>query len=151
MQSIIDLLGEQQTWEEFLTYRLLKGRFNWYEFDEADTYVSEAQYRDVVGRLQRGEPLSVPTRHLVNKMGSGKKRMQLIERVINETFELFSLPIDLFHICGVPVLQLFIRCGRKVYRRAMTGMSGNAFQSIVSLEGKGVWFISVCQVRTKKI
>jgi len=27
---------EQQTWEEFLTYRLLKGRFNWYEFDEAD-------------------------------------------------------------------------------------------------------------------
>ena len=75
MQSIIDLLGEQQTWEEFLTYRLLKGRFNWYEFDEADTYVSEAQYRDVVGRLQRGEPLSVPSRHLVNKMGSGKKRV----------------------------------------------------------------------------
>ncbi len=75
MQSIIDLLGEQQTWEEFLTYRLLKGRFNWYEFDEADTYVSEAQYRDVVGRLQRGEPLSVPTRHLVNKMGSEKKRV----------------------------------------------------------------------------
>ena len=75
MQSIIDLLGEQQTWEEFLTYRLLKGRFNWYEFDEADTYVSEAQYRDVVERLQRGEPLSVPTRHLVNKMGNGKKRV----------------------------------------------------------------------------
>ena len=75
MESIIDRLSEQQTWEEFLTYRLLKGRFNWYEFDEADTYVSEAQYRDVVGRLQRGEPLSVPTRHLVNKMGSGKKRV----------------------------------------------------------------------------
>ena len=75
MQSIIDLLGEQQTWEEFLTYRLLKGRFNWYEFDEADTYVSEAQYRDVVGRLQRGEPLLVPSRHMVNKMGSGKKRV----------------------------------------------------------------------------
>lgn len=75
MESIIDRLSEQRTWEEFLTYRLLKGRFNWYEFDEADTYVSEAQYRDVVGRLQRGEPLSVPTRHLVNKMGSGKKRV----------------------------------------------------------------------------
>ena len=75
MESILDLLSEQQTWEEFLTYRLLKGRFNWYEFDEADTYVSEKQYRDVVARLQRGEPLSVPTRHLVNKMGSGKKRV----------------------------------------------------------------------------
>ena len=75
MAHIIDLLSEQQTWEEFLTYRLLKGRFNWYEFDEADTYVSEKQYRDVVARLQHGEPLSVPTRHLVNKMGSGKKRV----------------------------------------------------------------------------
>ena len=75
MVHIIDLLSEQQTWEEFLSYRLLKGRFNWYEFDEADTYVSEKQYRDVVARLQRGEPLSVPTRHLVNKMGSGKKRV----------------------------------------------------------------------------
>lgn len=75
MESIIDRLSEQQTWEEFLTYRLMKGRFNWYEFDEADTYVSEAQYRDVVARLQRGAPLSVPTRHLVNKMGSGKKRV----------------------------------------------------------------------------
>jgi len=75
MEHIIDLLSAQQTWEEFLTYRLLKGRFNWYEFDEADTYVSEQQYRDVVARLQRGETLSVPTRHLVNKMGSGKKRV----------------------------------------------------------------------------
>ena len=75
MERILDLLSEQQTWEEFLTYRLLKGRFSWYEFDEADTYVSEQQYRDVVARLQRGESLSVPTRHLVNKMGSGKKRV----------------------------------------------------------------------------
>lgn len=75
MKSIIDLLSEQQTWEEFLTYRLLKGRFNWYEFDEADTYVSEAQYHNVVARLQQGEALSIPTRHLVNKMGSGKKRV----------------------------------------------------------------------------
>ena len=75
MERILDLLSEQQTWEEFLTYRLLKGRFNWYEFDEADTYVSEKQYRNVVARLLRGESLSVPTRHLVNKMGSGKKRV----------------------------------------------------------------------------
>lgn len=75
MESIIDLLSKQQTWEEFLAYRLLKGRFNWYEFDEADTYVSEEQYREVVERLLRGEELSIPTRHLVNKMGSGKKRV----------------------------------------------------------------------------
>lgn len=75
MESVIERLSEQQTWEDFLTSRLMKGRFNWYEFNEADTYVAEKQYRPVVSRLQRGEPLSVPTRHLVNKMGSGKKRV----------------------------------------------------------------------------
>lgn len=75
MESVLDLLSKRQIWEEFLAARLLKGRFTWYEFDEADTFVSEERYRDVVERLQRGEPLSIPTRHLVNKMGSGKKRV----------------------------------------------------------------------------
>lgn len=75
MDSILSLLSEQRVWEEFLAYRLMKGRFNWYEFEEADTYVAEEQYLDVVERLRRGEGLSVPTRHLVNKMGSGKKRV----------------------------------------------------------------------------
>ena len=75
MESIIDQLAQQRTWEEFLTYRLMKGRFSWHEFDEADTYVTQEQYLDVVLRLQHGEGLSVPTRHLVNKMGSGRKRV----------------------------------------------------------------------------
>lgn len=75
MDSIIDLISEQQTWEKFLAYRLMKGRFNWYEFEEADDFVSQEQYRDVALRIQRGEGLSVPVRHQVNKMGSGKKRV----------------------------------------------------------------------------
>ena len=75
MDSILNLLSEQQTWEDFLSYRLMKGRFNWYEFEEADTYVAQQQYLEVTRRLQRGEPLSVPTCHLVNKMGSGRKRV----------------------------------------------------------------------------
>jgi hypothetical protein len=75
MESVLDLLSQRPIWEEFLADRLLKGRFNWYEFDKADTYVSEEKYLDVVERLQRGESLSIPTRHLVHKMGSGKKRV----------------------------------------------------------------------------
>ena len=74
MESVINLLSDRQVWEEFLAYRLLKGRFNWHEFDEADTYVAEERYLDVVQRLQHGEPLSIPTRHMVNKMGSSRKR-----------------------------------------------------------------------------
>ena len=75
MPSIIDLISEQQTWEDFLAFRLLKGRFNWYEFEEADNFVSMEHYRDVVERIQHDEGLSVPVHHQVNKMGSGKKRV----------------------------------------------------------------------------
>ena len=75
MDSILDLLAEERSWEDFLTYRLMKGRFDWCSFDDADSYVARKGYLDVVRRLQRGEGLSVPVRHLVNKMGSGKKRV----------------------------------------------------------------------------
>ena len=73
--NILEELSHQLTWEEFLTYRLRKGRFNWHEFDVADTFVSEKLYLPVVERMLRGEGLSIPTKHLVNKMGSGKKRV----------------------------------------------------------------------------
>ena len=73
--SLLTALSHQLTWEEFLTYRLQKGRFNWHEFDVADTFVSEKLYLPVVERMLRGEGLSFPTKHLVNKMGSGKKRV----------------------------------------------------------------------------
>jgi len=75
MESILDQLSKQAAWEEFLTFRLQKGRFNWHDFDEADTFVSEQQYLQVVERLLRGESLSIPTKHLINKMGSCKKRV----------------------------------------------------------------------------
>lgn len=75
MQSIIEQLSGQGVWEEFLAYRLKKGRFNWQEFCEADSYVSEEQYLPVVKRLQASEGLSIPAKHLVNKMGTGKKRV----------------------------------------------------------------------------
>lgn len=73
--NILEELSQQSTWEEFLTYRLWKGRFNWQEFEVADTFVAEKQYLPVVERMLRGEGLSFPTKHLVNKMGSGKKRV----------------------------------------------------------------------------
>lgn len=75
MESIIGLLGEQRTWEQFLANRLLKGRLGWHAFEAADAFVAGECYRDVVRRLTNGEGLSVPVRHLVNKMGTGRKRV----------------------------------------------------------------------------
>jgi hypothetical protein len=75
VQSIIPQLTLQKTWEEFLAYRLLKGRFNWHEFDEADDFVEREDYLPLAKKIAEGEGLGLPTKKLVNKMGSGKKRV----------------------------------------------------------------------------
>ena len=75
MEGIIGQLSQQEVWEEFLAHRLLKGRFTWHEFDEADGFVASEQYLRTVEGLQRGEGLGIPTRTTVNKMGTGKKRV----------------------------------------------------------------------------
>ena len=75
MESIISQLTQQETWEEFLAYRLMKGRFNWHEFDEADAFVDKELYLPLATQIAQGEGLGIPTKKLVNKMGSGKKRV----------------------------------------------------------------------------
>ena len=73
--SILTLLTRQETWEKFLAYRLMKGRFNWHEFDEADAFVEREAYLTLAEKIANGEGLGIPTKKLVNKMGSGKKRV----------------------------------------------------------------------------
>lgn len=75
MESIITQLTHQETWEAFLAYRLMKGRFNWHEFDEADAFVEREDYLPLVPKIAEGGGLGIPTKKLVNKMGSGKKRV----------------------------------------------------------------------------
>ena len=73
--SILTLLARQETWEEFLAYRLLKGRFNWNEFDQADTFVEKEAYLPLAERIALDESLGIPQKKIVNKMGTGKKRV----------------------------------------------------------------------------
>ena len=75
MESIITQLTRQETWEAFLAYRLIKGRFNWHEFDEADAFVEREAYLPIATKIAEGEGLGIPSKKLVNKMGSGKKRV----------------------------------------------------------------------------
>ena len=74
MESILHSLVRQETWEAFLAHRLLKGRYTWHAFREADAYVASEQYLEVAARLLRGEGLGIPRKKTVNKMGTGKKR-----------------------------------------------------------------------------
>ena len=75
MESILTQLTRQETWEEFLAYRLMKGRFTWHEFDEADRFVEQEAYLHLAQRIAQGESLGIPRKKIVNKMGTGKKRV----------------------------------------------------------------------------
>ena len=74
MQSIISQLDDQAVWEEFLAHRLMKGRFTWPMFSDADDYVADEGYLPVARAFIRGEGPGIPERKLINKMGTGKKR-----------------------------------------------------------------------------
>ena len=75
MTSIITQLTRQDVWEEFLAYRLLKGRFNWHEFKEADSFVEREDYLPLAQKIIQGAGLGIPQKKIINKMGTGKKRV----------------------------------------------------------------------------
>ena len=74
MQSIISQLDDQAVWEGFLAHRLMKGRFTWPMFSDADDYVADEGYLPVARAFIRGEGPGIPERKRINKMGTGKKR-----------------------------------------------------------------------------
>ena len=75
MDSILTQLTRQDVWEDFLAYRLLKGRFTWHEFDEFDSYVEREKYLPLAQKIAQGGGLGIPRKKIVNKMGTGKKRV----------------------------------------------------------------------------
>ena len=95
MDSIISQLAQQEAWEAFLAYRLRKGRFNWKEFDEADRFVAEERYLPLANRIAQGGALGLPEKLLVNKMGSGKKRV--VYRYDEDTMRLLKLLAHLLY------------------------------------------------------
>jgi hypothetical protein len=74
MQSILAQLEDQAVWEEFLAHRLMKGRFTWSLFSDADDYVEHERYRPVARAFIDGKGPGIPERKRINKLGTGKKR-----------------------------------------------------------------------------
>ena len=75
MESIIDLLADQQPWEKLLARRLMKGCYNWHQFEVADQYVEDQGYLPLAHRLAQGESLGIPVKKIINKVGTNKKRV----------------------------------------------------------------------------
>ena len=74
MGGLLDQLQSQAAWEEFLAHRLIKGRFTWPEFQDADSFVAGQGYLEASRRVTGSAGPGIPERMSVNKMGSGKKR-----------------------------------------------------------------------------
>ena len=74
MQSIISQLDDQSVWEEFLAHRLVKGRFTWTMFSDADDCVENERYLPVARAFMSGLGPGIPEKKRINKMGTGKKR-----------------------------------------------------------------------------
>ena len=68
-------IERQEVWDDFLAYRLRKGRFTWHSFVEADEFVEAERYLPAARRASGAEGLGIPVRTVINKMGSGKKRI----------------------------------------------------------------------------
>ena len=75
MDSILQMITRQEVWEDFLAYRLCKGRFTWHDFEQADAFVEAQEYLPVAQHLADGGGLGLPERLVINKMGTGKKRI----------------------------------------------------------------------------
>ena len=75
MDGIIGQLDSQAVWEEFLAHRLMKGRFTWTLFEDADDYVAEERYLPVAQAWMAGGTPGIPERKCINKMGTAKKRI----------------------------------------------------------------------------
>ena len=73
MSGILSELSRQECWEIFLSDRLMKGRFSWISFQEADSFVGTEQFRELAQRIIKEGP-GIPEKKLINKMGTGKKR-----------------------------------------------------------------------------
>ena len=75
MEGILAQLESQQVWEEFLAHRLMKGRFTWHLFEDADAYVAEERYLPAARSFCQGTGPGIPERRSLNKAGTGKKRI----------------------------------------------------------------------------
>lgn len=75
MDSILQQIVTDKAWEEFLGFRLQKGRFTWRSFEEADCYVEKQMYHETARNISSGEWDSIPTKSVINKVGTGKKRI----------------------------------------------------------------------------
>jgi hypothetical protein len=74
--SILNLLLEKQKWQEFLDYKISKSHLTKLEEQNLIEFITQEKYAEVSKQIVDGTyTFSIPTKSLVNKSGSTKKRV----------------------------------------------------------------------------
>ncbi|MCL2632131.1 MAG: reverse transcriptase domain-containing protein [Coriobacteriia bacterium] len=72
--GIIDLLDNQDIWQEFYDYKMLKGHLPKKDVEGLSTLIETRAYLSAVQVIRQQEPLPPPQKLLLNKLGTNKKR-----------------------------------------------------------------------------
>ncbi|MBR5425486.1 MAG: hypothetical protein IK106_03085 [Clostridiales bacterium] len=76
MTSILELLSQPATWEEFLKYKLSNHYLSKKEKEQFSSYVSESRYLPIARKIaSENYCLGLPERRVINKSGTSKKRI----------------------------------------------------------------------------
>ncbi len=74
MASVLDLLAQHETWEDFLSHKLNNRYISKKEKEKFTSFVSEKRYLRVASAISVKGGLSFPARREINKSGTSKKR-----------------------------------------------------------------------------
>lgn len=75
MPSIYNQITTAAAWEDFLAWRLCKNKLRWRDFLAADEFIATGKFLESVNSIVTQDGLHIPSRRLLNKMGSSKKRV----------------------------------------------------------------------------
>ena len=88
--GILDKLSDPAVWRKFREYKTEHGHISDRDLSRLDSYIAEARYLGVTERILKPDHgFSLPSRRVINKIGSSKKRI------------VYTFPAD-----EVPVLKL---------------------------------------------
>ena len=72
--SIIELLKKENTWNEFLQYKIDGGHITKQEQEKLAKYIKNKEYMPIVDKIIDREDFAIPTMKNINKKNSTKKR-----------------------------------------------------------------------------
>lgn len=104
--SILDIIDDNNKWFEFYQYKIDKGHLTKKEKKELSDFIENKKYVSIANAIKKGTYVfSIPTKKLVNKMGSEKKRVVYCypkeENIILKfiTFHLFEYDAKMIDNC----------------------------------------------------